>query len=113
MRTFVSKKNPTRAFVIAESEEDVKALEFFFPITWGFYMLWRRKTGIIPIDKLVVGMLKKFGDDNTLAIGCLQSPKGFVPEDVLKREQLLLEKKLATEKEKEMLDSFINELTKE
>lgn len=111
MKTLTSTKHPTRAFVIAENEDDVKALEFFFPITWGFYMLWRRKTGIIPKDPLVIKILSKLKSINVLAIGCLQSPKGFVPQDVLKREQLMLEKAQATKEEKELLDRFIQDLT--
>jgi len=81
MKILINNLDNTKALLIAETNGDFKVLKFFFPISWGFYELWERdynKTYDRKDERVYKHLIEIF--PQTVGIGKLTSPQGFVPQ---------------------------------
>ena len=82
MQILINKEDNTKALLIAETNKDLEVLKFFFPIAWGFYELWERDHNK-PYDGENERVYKRLIEifPETVGMGKLTSPNGFVPQD--------------------------------
>jgi hypothetical protein len=110
MITLTSIKFPKKAVIIAETLNDAKSLDFFFGISWGFYLIWTKSSEKNDIkDDKIRKIVDKF--PNAYAIGMLHSDDGFVDNEEIKAyKEKKRQARLEKEREQE-LNNFVNELT--
>lgn len=105
-------KRPHKALVIAETQKDLEALNFFFNISWGFYMMWSKTKQQNTIqDKKLTKILQKF--PNAYGVGFLHSDKAFYNYYEIKEYKEIEKKKAMNEQQEKELDNLINTLTGE
>lgn len=114
MKILVDKKDVTKGILIAETEEEYRILKYMMNITWGFYFLKNcmTKTYSKETDPLILALMEKY--PNATGIGKLQSPQGFVEEEVIEEEnRRVKEMKKRMDEEEKAKQLFSHLLNKE